>query len=78
MQRRSKQEIMLAILNACGEAQNLNNITFACRLNFKKCADLVDWMISKGWIEKNGKMFKISDSGRVVREKLQEMVDLMA
>jgi predicted transcriptional regulator len=63
MERRTRYDIMVEILNHCRTPRNRTSIVYHCNLNFVMVRDYTDLLIAKGLLEQQSKQFKTTSKG---------------
>lgn len=64
--RRSRPEIILAILKFCREAKNKTQIVYGCNLNFKNSKSYIEELQGKNFLHKDGSKWRTTELGNAV------------
>ncbi|VVB59553.1 Winged helix-turn-helix [uncultured archaeon] len=76
-QKRDKLDIMAAILEACQERMHKTKIVYSCNLNFKITEPYLEFLITRGFIEQSGVIYKLTEKGLVLLEKIRELKKML-
>jgi predicted transcriptional regulator len=64
IQRRNKLEIITCILTICrSKGSSKTKVVYQANLNFKNATLYLDWLIKRGYLEKDDKLYKTTPSG---------------
>ena len=78
MARRSRLEVLSSILEICsGEGASKTRIVYQINLNFKNAGAYLKWLTDKGYLVKEGKMHKITPSGKEMLLDLKEICSIL-
>jgi predicted transcriptional regulator len=71
MTRRNKLEILGSILNICrAEGSSKTRIVYQVNLNFKNAGSYLDWLIKRGYLVKEERIYKTTLKGQKLLENL--------
>ncbi len=78
--RRSRHEIIVAILEIVVEEANITKIVYKANINFKMARNYINYLIEKEFVEVlsvNGRnVYKITEKGKSILEQLREFAML--
>jgi predicted transcriptional regulator len=71
MTRRNKLEILSSILNICrADGSSKTRIVYQVNLNFKNAGSYLDWLIKRGYLVKEERIYKTTLKGQDLLENL--------
>lgn len=78
MTRRTRLEVLGSILEICGkEGASKTRIVYQINLNFKNAGAYLKWLTEKEFLEKVGRLYKITPSGEEMLENLNEINSIL-
>ncbi|MGV8089579.1 MAG: winged helix-turn-helix domain-containing protein [Methanothrix sp.] len=78
MVRRTRLEVLSSILEICGgEGASKTRIVYQINLNFKNAGAYLNWLTDKGYLVKEGKMYKITPEGKKMLLNLKEICGIL-
>jgi len=78
MPRRERLEIITTILNICiTKGANKTKIVYQANLNFKNAGIYIDWLIKRGFLTKEGNIYKTTSSGVALLDNLKVLMPLI-
>jgi predicted transcriptional regulator len=78
MARRTRLEVLSSILEICsGEGASKTRIVYQINLNFKNAGVYLKWLTDKGYLVKEGKMYKITPAGKEMLLGLKEICSIL-
>jgi predicted transcriptional regulator len=73
MKRRTKFDIVIAILEVVSDGANKTKIVYKANLNFNLATKYLDFLLEKGLVRTNSSRYEITDEGKVFLEKAKEL-----
>ncbi len=73
MKRRTKFDIVIAILEVASGGANKTKIVYSANLNFNLATKYLDFLLKKGLVSTNSGCYGITDEGKVFLEKAKEL-----
>ena len=73
MKRRSKFDIVIAILDVVSGGATKTNIVYKASLNFNLATKYLDLLLERGFIRIDGKVYEITEEGKRFAEKAKEL-----
>jgi len=74
MTRRNKLEILSCILNLCKtDGSSKTRIVYQVNLNFKNAGLYLDWLVQRKYLEKEGRLYRITPIGRDLLNNLNDI-----
>jgi predicted transcriptional regulator len=71
MTRRNKLEILGSILDICkADGSSKTRIVYQVNLNFKNAGSYLDWLIKRGYIVKEDRVYKTTHKGEELSDNL--------
>jgi predicted transcriptional regulator len=71
MTRRNKLEILGSILDICKvDGSSKTRIVYQVNLNFKNAGSYLDWLIKRGYIVKEDRVYKTTHKGEELSDNL--------
>ena len=71
MTRRNKLEILGSVLNICkADGSSKTRIVYQVNLNFKNAGLYLDWLIKRGYLVKEERIYKTTPKGQELSENL--------
>jgi predicted transcriptional regulator len=78
MPRRERLEIITTILNICNaRGANKTKIVYQANLNFKNAGVYLDWLIKRGFLAKEGNIYRTTSSGLALLDSLKVLIPLI-
>jgi predicted transcriptional regulator len=78
MPRRERLEIITTILNICmTKGANKTRIVYQANLNFKNAGIYIDWLMRRGFLAKEGNIYRTTSSGQALLDNLKVLVPLI-
>ncbi|KAB3543742.1 MAG: hypothetical protein C5617_007460 [ANME-2 cluster archaeon] len=73
MKRRTKFDIVIAILDVVSGGATKTKIVYKANLNFNLATKYLDFLLEKGLVRTNSSRYEITDEGKVFLEKAKEL-----
>ena len=73
MKRRTKFDIIIAILDVVSGGANKTKIVYKANLNFNLATKYLDFLIERGLVRTDSSRYEITDEGKVFLEKAKEL-----
>ena len=73
MKRRTKFDIVIAILDVVSGGATKTKIVYKANLNFNLATKYLDFLLEKGLVRIDGSRYEITDEGKVFLEKAKEL-----
>jgi predicted transcriptional regulator len=73
MKRRTKFDIVIAILDVVSGGATKTKIVYKANLNFNLATKYLDFLLEKGLVRTNSGRYEITDEGTVFLEKAKEL-----
>ncbi len=73
MKRRTKFDIVIAILDVVSGGATKTKIVYKANLNFNLATKYLDLLLEKGLVRTNSSRYEITDEGKVFLEKAKEL-----
>lgn len=73
MKRRTKFDIVIAILDVVSGGANKTKIVYKANLNFNLATKYLDLLLEKGLVKTDSSRYEITDEGKVFLEKAKEL-----
>ena len=73
MKRRSKFDIVIAILDVVSGGATKTKIVYKANLNFNLATKYLDFLMEKGLVRTNGSLYEITGDGKTFLEKAKEL-----
>ena len=73
MKRRSKFDIVIAILDVLSGGATKTKIVYKANLNFKLAKKYLDFLLEKGLVRTDGSSYEITDEGKTFMKKAKEL-----
>ncbi len=70
---RSSLEIIIDILQVCGEETKKTSIIYKTNLNFLVTEKYLNILLNKKWVEKTENAYRITSEGRIFLDKAKEV-----
>jgi predicted transcriptional regulator len=78
MPRRERLEIITTILNICmTRGANKTRIVYQANLNFKNAGVYLDWLMKRGFLSKEGNIYRTTPSGLTLLDSLKVLIPLI-
>jgi len=78
MPRRERLEIITTILNICmTRGANKTRIVYQANLNFKNAGVYLDWLMKRGFLAKEGNIYRTTSSGLALLDSLKVLMPLI-
>jgi predicted transcriptional regulator len=73
VKRRSKFDIIIAILDVVSGGANKTKIVYKTNLNFNLATKYLDFLLEKGLVRTNSSIYEITEEGETFLEKAKEL-----
>ena len=73
MKRRTKFDIVIAILDVVSGGATKTKIVYKANLNFNLATKYLDFLLEKGLVRTNSSRYEITDEGTIFLEKAKEL-----
>ncbi len=73
MKRRTKFDIIIAILDVVSGGANKTKIVYKANLNFNLATKYLDLLLERGLVRTDSSRYEITDEGKVFLEKAKEL-----
>ena len=73
MKRRTKFDIVIAILDVVSGGANKTKIVYEANLNFNLATKYLDLLLERGLVRTDSSRYEITDEGKVFLEKAKEL-----
>jgi len=73
MKRRTKFDIVIAILDVVSGGATKTKIVYKANLNFNLATKYLDLLLEKGFVRTNSSRYEMTDEGKVFLEKAKEL-----
>nr|QNO49628.1 hypothetical protein AIHMFPNM_00031 [Methanosarcinales archaeon ANME-2c ERB4] len=73
MKRRTKFDIVIAILEVVSSGTNKTKIVYSANLNFSLATKYLDFLLEKGLVRTDGSRYEITGEGTTFLEKAKEL-----
>jgi len=73
VKRRSKFDIIIAILDVVSGGANKTKIVYKANLNFNLATKYLDFLLEKGLVRTNSSIYEITEEGETFLEKAKEL-----
>jgi predicted transcriptional regulator len=73
VKRRSKFDIVIAILDVVSGGATKTKIVYKANLNFNLATKYLDLLLERGLVRTNSRRYEITDEGKVFLEKAKEL-----
>ena len=73
MKRRSKFDIIIAILDVVSGGATKTKIVYNANLNFNLATKYLDFLLEKGLVRTNSSIYEITEEGETFLEKAKEL-----
>ena len=73
MKRRTKFDIVIAILDEASDDVTKTKIVYNANLNFNLATKYLDFLLEKGLVRKDGSCYEITVEGKTFLEKAKEL-----
>ncbi|RLB77658.1 MAG: hypothetical protein DRH24_15830 [Deltaproteobacteria bacterium] len=73
MERRSKFDIVIVILDVVSDGATKTKIVYKANLNFNLATKYLDLLLEKGLVKINSSRYEITDEGKTFLEKAKEL-----
>lgn len=78
MPRRERLEIITTILNICmPKGANKTRIVYQANLNFKNAGVYLEWLMKRGFLAKEGNIFRTTSQGLALLDSLKVLMPLI-
>ncbi len=73
MKRRTKFDIVIAILDVVSVGATKTKIVYGANLNFNLATKYLDFLLEKGLVRTDGSRYEITEEGEIFLEKAKEL-----
>lgn len=78
IQRRNKLEIITCILTICrSKGSSKTRIVYQANLNFKNASLYLDWLMKRGYLAKEDKLYKTTTAGLELLANLTDIASMI-
>ncbi len=73
MKRRSKFDLVIAILEVVSGGATKTKIVYKANLNFNLATKYLDFLLKKGFVRTDGSRYEITEEGKTFLKKAKEL-----
>jgi predicted transcriptional regulator len=78
IQRRNKLEIITCILTICrSKGSSKTRVVYQANLNFKNASLYLDWLMKRGYLERDDKLYKTTPAGLELLANLTDIASVI-